>query len=1005
MNSKSQPPEERRFAIAFSFPGEHRGYVEQVANALLPAFGGESGKSRIFYDAWHEEEVVGYAANRRLQKIYAEQSDLIVPFYCQEYLQKPWCGVELRAIEELLFKQEFDRVLPFRFDMVEVPSSFQTDIFPLVNTRPPADTARLILERYTRLKANSGAATASHATSSTRFTDITRIIQFAPAELIGRESEIEVLTEAWDKVVRHDSARPRVLTLVALGGEGKTSLVAHWAAALAQRQWPGCDAAFAWSFYRQGSNEKSSPSSDLFLEEALVAFGDPVLGRRAAAPYTKGLRLAELAGGRRSLLILDGLEPLQRGSATPMSGHLSDEGVAALLKGLATSNLGLCIVTTRRAIGDLKAFWGTAAPQVELKPLSPHAGAALLESLGVNGTRSEREALAENARGHPLTLNLLGAYLRDAYAGDIRKAHLVKLETADDEQGGHAFRAMGTYERWLETAGEKGARALTVLRVVGLFDRPATSQCLSALFRGPPIPQLTAPLFNRKKRFWGLISTWDPLPADQLSMAVARLAESRLLTVSRDATGAIASLDAHPLIREYFARDLRTKYPIAWRAAHKRLFDFLTKSTRDKPEPSLEDLQPLYQAVVHGCKANMHEAAFFLLRGRIQRIDASYSTKRLGALNSDLAAMACFFDEPWIRLSDEVPFIAQAWLFASVALELRNLVRLTESLTPMKTGLEMRVQIGDWRNAAISAGNLSELELHLGQIEAAATSAEQAVNYADRSQDIYQRQNKRTQRAHALYQAGRTLEALALFAEAEEMPARHEPPAPTLISVWGYYYCELLLAGAERSAWKRHLETRAVLQATPVCQQWTTRDYEPDISACDAVEKRAAFMSEWGRARGQSNLDIALAQLAAGSAALYRLVIREFPLDAARGFIDAAADGLRTSGYRAYLPLGLLARALLNGSRGVEADTESARGDLDEAWEVAERGPMPLFMADIHLCRARLFGFRRNYPWESVADDLQAARRLIERHGYSRRLGELEDAESALLPLESVRLN
>ena len=34
--------------------------------------------------------------------------------------------------------------------------------------------------------------------------------------------------------------------------------------------------------------------------------------------------------------------------------------------------------------------------------------------------------------------------------------------------------------------------------------------------------------------------------------------------------------------------------------------------------------------------------------------------------------------------------------------------------------------------------------------------------------------------------------------------------------------------------------------------------------------------------------------------------------------------------------------------------------DLDEAWEIAERGPMPLFLADIHLYRARLFFGKRS---------------------------------------------
>jgi hypothetical protein len=147
----SELSDRRPFAVAFSFPGEYRNYVERVAEALLPAFGGEHGKARVFYDAWHEEAIIGYASNRKLQRIYAEDSELIVPFYCQEYLKKEWCGVELRAIEELLFHQEFDRVLPFRFDMVDVPSSFKTDIFPLVNDRPPEHVARLVLERYKKL--------------------------------------------------------------------------------------------------------------------------------------------------------------------------------------------------------------------------------------------------------------------------------------------------------------------------------------------------------------------------------------------------------------------------------------------------------------------------------------------------------------------------------------------------------------------------------------------------------------------------------------------------------------------------------------------------------------------------------------------------------------------------------------------------------------------------------------------------------------------------------------
>jgi hypothetical protein len=84
-----------------------------------------------------------------------------------------------------------------------------------------------------------------------------------------------------------------------------------------------------------------------------------------------------------------------------------------------------------------------------------------------------------------------------------------------------------------------------------------------------------------------------------------------------------------------------------------------------------------------------------------------------------------------------------------------------------------------------------------------------------------------------------------------------------------------------------------------------------------------------------------------------------------------------------HLPKGLLTSALYHFVRG---DTASARKALDQAQEIAERGPMPLHLADIHLHRARLFRDRA---------ELAQARALIEKHGYWRRKEELEDAESA----------
>ena len=145
-------------------------------------------------------------------------------------------------------------------------------------------------------------------------------------------------------------------------------------------------------------------------------------------------------------------------------------------------------------------------------------------------------------------------------------------------------------------------------------------------------------------------------------------------------------------------------------------------------------------------------------------------------------------------------------------------------------------------------------------------------------------------------------------------------------------------------------------------------------------------------------LDIALAHLTLGRAALYEAILEGTRLDLCRESLQYAVDGLRCAGAQHHLPRGLFTRAWLRCLTGARTGQESAQRDLNEAFEIAERGPMPLFMADIHLHRARLFGLSKdrpaNYPWTSPQHDLDEARRLVEKHGYRRRKEELEDAEA-----------
>ena len=868
--------------------------------------------------------------------------------------------------------------------------------------------------------------------------DISRIVKYAPDNLIGREAETALLNDAWAQVQSQEAKRPHILTFVALGGEGKTSLVAKWAADLASQDWPGCEAAFAWSFYSQGTRDQVAASSDLFLKEALTFFGDDDDKQFAASnagAYEKGQRLARIVSQRRALLILDGLEPLQYAPTSPTPGELKDQGIAALLKGLAANSHGLCAVTTRYALPDLRAFIGKTVREEKLTRLSTDAGVALLQSLGVKGSLrktisaadgsevgkplwNEYEKLVEDVKGHALTLNLLGTYLRDAHAGDIRQRDLIKLEEADsaNEHRNHAWHVMDAYVRWLAPTGWRpwlnrllkaqerevqveGKRALSVLRLLGLFDRPASADCLRALWQPPAITGLTDLLIGFSEA--------------QRNLSFKRLEDARLLTVNRaEGSGELISLDAHPLLRDFFARRAREQQPEAWRTAHRRLYEHLRATTNEGDEPTLEDLQPLYQAVAHGCHAGLQqEAREKVYKARIDRGNEFYSTNKLGAFGSDLGAVACFFETPWSRISRTLTEAAQSDTLNAAALRLRALGRLTEALEPMRLSGEMDVKVAEWKGAATSYSNLSGLELTLGEVAGALRDAEQSVTYADRSGDAFWKMGTRTAYADALHQAGLRPEAEARFGEAEQMQAEYQHSYPLLYSVQGFHYSDLLLAEAERATWQMKAAVRGMQNAEL-------------IEACRAVSQRAMQTLKWYELNKQQwLLDIALDHLTRGRAALYAAILGHFDFRLPTSdfsHIDAAMSGLRRAGAVEFLVLGLLTRAWLRSLTYPLIGPESAQSDLDEAWEIAERGPMRLHMADIHLHRARLFGLpiadsglrndetegrvrdkpAETYPWESPQADLEAAEKLINECGYHRRDEELADAKKAILGQE-----
>jgi len=764
---------------------------------------------------------------------------------------------------------------------------------------------------------------------------------------VGRDQELRRLDQAWVDPHQH------VISIVAWGGVGKSALVHRWLAALEREDYRGADCVYGWSFYSQGTEERLA-SADQFIDTALRWFGDP--DPSAGSPRDRGLRLAELVRQRRTLLVLDGVEPLQHPPG-PLAGRLKDPGLAALVKTLASSSSGLCVVTTRELIDDVGHLAESSAPRIDLEHLTPEAGGELLRHLGVKGTDRELRTAAEELGGHALTLTLLGTYLRKACGGEVRKRGEVALGEADERQGGHAYRVMAAYERWLGPGPE-----LAILRLLGLFDRPAEGEAIAALRSAPVIPELNESLVGIAEKDW----QW----------ALSNLRDCGLLGASDP--GAPATLDAHPLVRSYFGDELQARHPEAWSAGQERLYEHYRQAAPELPD-TLAEMMPLYAAVVHGCRAGKQWEAFNeVYWPRISRRSEHYQLNKLGAFGADLVALSGFFAKPWAEPVAGFTDDDKAALLSTTGFELRALGRLAEAVQPMRAGLEMWKVQENWEDAAKSAGNLSELTLTLGDLSQAVASAEESVDLADRSGDAFLRTASRTTLADALHQAGRLEESATAFREAEAMQAEWQPQYPRLSSLGGYRYCDLLLGRSGGQVWSglggSSTASGKAERLREACRQLLERGKK----ALDLVLKGSRTL-----------LDIALNHLTLGRAHFGLALSAPDSADFAPAteHLDRAVVGLRQAGTEHNLPWGLLARAALRRVRG---DRTGASADLTEALEIAERGSMLLHQCDAHL------GWTLLHLASGDAADarrhLALAKALVEKTGYH-----LRDAEVAFL--------
>ena len=142
------------------------------------------------------------------------------------------------------------------------------------------------------------------------------------------------------------------------------------------------------------------------------------------------------------------------------------------------------------------------------------------------------------------------------------------------------------------------------------------------------------------------------LTSDARSEAIFELREAGLLL--REDEHAPDSLDAHPLAREWFGEKFKRENEAGFKAAHSRLYEHLRDTTEEgDPPKDVAALEPLFQAIAHGCKAGRQQETLAdvyqhrICRRRPDGRLAFHAENTLGAIGPCLAALAWFFDKPF----------------------------------------------------------------------------------------------------------------------------------------------------------------------------------------------------------------------------------------------------------------------------------------------------------------------------------------------------------------------
>ena len=744
--------------------------------------------------------------------------------------------------------------------------------------------------------------------------------------LVGRKIELTQLTESLTNSNKH------LAIIVAAGGIGKSALTDEWLQQIAQENYYGKTRVFGWSFYSQGSHNTFT-NSQPFFSAVLPFFG---ISNIPKDEIEKARTLAKCLQEQPTLLILDGLEPLQYApNLAAMNGELQDSALKEFIACFRRSaGKSFVLLSSRQPLVELKKWQSEHYLSLILETLPHEDGEHLLQTLGVKGNSAERRAISQDLNGHALSLVLIGHLLSEYHDGDPRYAkELPPLTEAHgdsdaEKDSRHALRVLDYYDSLQDEASRR------FLQLLGLFDRPVNVEEKAVLIANANYAEPLRALTD---------SEWNKLEL--------KLEKSGLLLGEK---GRFEHLvwDTHPIIRAYFGEKFKENHHEEFKQAHLVLFNYYQNLPEKEFPDTLEEMQPLYRAVIHGCLAQEYSKANInVYWKRICRTTEFYSTRILGAYSQNLISLKAFFPNDWNKpVNTDLSTQAQAWLLSETSFCLTSLGRFPEAIETRLAALNLFKKLKDWKGIAIAARCIVDLYLPIGQIQTADTAIEEAlyaiheVNKDSKNNSISGAILSNCYRGTIYKCYGDIQKALKYFRQAEVLQMKK---GNYLSSFVGYLYCALLLESEKDK--KSILDIRARAENLFALQDRNVHD----------------------------------------DSYLYLIIARIITLlninEDAEKYFSLAIECIQKSNRVNQITRFYLYRA---DFYLIQSKLSSALADLNSAYEIIERCGMKLYAVDYLLIHGRYCLATNDF--DSALIHYEEAKILIQETGYHLRDAELD---------------